>query len=810
MRSQKTNEPRRRGRSRAWAGALAVVSGTILFGACIHAPLEPVDVSESTARVGRVDFLEDVKPILDQRCVTCHSCYNAPCQALLSSYEGIDRGGSKARVYSSTRLRVQQPTRLGFDATTTEGWRELGFFSLTENDAAPGSNDSIMMQLLAAKRREPVSEGNFFPNATDLTCAATRGELGNFLARHPQRGMPFGFPALTDREYDVLASWLAAGAPGPSAEEQARLTTPSKAVARRIREWETFLNQDDPKHAMTARYIYEHFFLARLSFSDANAMEFYQLERSETPPGEPIRPIATVRPYDPPAVDRFYYRFRRLHATPVYKTHMVVDIDDTSLARVRDLFIGTEWLEQPELQPLGDETGANPFRIYAQIPPVVRYQFLLDHAEYFIRTFIRGPVCDGQVALNVIHDHFWVLFLDPSADETIQNPEFLTEQAGNLRLPTEQGSQDLLIRTFSDSYRRRYAEFYRAKSDLYERLRPEGLGLEAIWPGRRAKDAPLLTVYRHFNSASVHKGALGDLPRTLWVIDYSQFERIYYALVAGFDVFGNLSHQVNVRRYMDYLRMEGELNFLSFLPPDVRFPMLQSWYLGDEALKDVGYDEVFTRQGTLVEFETDDPKRELVEQVVKKRLLKSTKIGFDEVNYHADGEEPPMPERFDTREDIMNGFRALTAPGTGFIKRNNEFGINLLLVRVREGKKNHVFTIVVNRWHDNVNSMFGEEKRLDPSKDTIDFIEGSVGSYPNYFFDLELADVPDFFDMLENYDDSPEYAAKIHRYGVNRSDPHFWEVFDWFQAWLDRRDPVRAGLYDLSRYYHEATPPAQR
>ena len=95
----------------------------------------------------------------------------------------------------------------------------------------------------------------------------------------------------------------------------------------------------------------------------------------------------------------------------------------------------------------------------------------------------------------------------------------------------------------------------------------------------------MLTIYRHFDSASVHKGARGGLPRTAWVIDYSQLERIYYALVAGFDVFGNLSHQVNVRRYMDYLRIEGELNFLAFLPKEDRVPILQSWYIGARAMK---------------------------------------------------------------------------------------------------------------------------------------------------------------------------------------------------------------------------------
>ncbi len=56
---------------------------------------------------------------------------------------------------------------------------------------------------------------------------------------------------------------------------------------------------------------------------------------------------------------------------------------------------------------------------------------------------------------------------------------------------------------------------------LYETMAPEGVGIESIWRGGRASDSPALTVYRHFDSASVHKGVLGNLPRTIWVIDYA-------------------------------------------------------------------------------------------------------------------------------------------------------------------------------------------------------------------------------------------------------------------------------------------------
>jgi len=776
----------------------------LAIGACAQILRPPVSV-EPLPR--QVSFRGEVQPLLDRRCVVCHSCYNAACQLKLGSYEGIDRGGSKERVYSSSRLEHQDPTRLFFDAHTTEAWRAKDFHSVTSSASDAPQDDSIMLQLLDAKRQHPQATGTYHAEADDLTCAADSLELSVFLDRNPDRGMPFGFPALESSEFKLLATWLQQGAPGPSPDEQAKLTTPSPAAAAKIEKWETFLNRPDAKHAMTARYLYEHFFLAHLSFSDADRSEFYELVRSTTPPGEPIGVIATVRPYDPAGVDPFYYRFRKIHETIVHKTHMVVEFTDETLARYQELFIATPWLEPPYVVPLDDESGANPFLVYAQIPPRVRYEFLLDHSKYIIQTFMQGPVCKGQIALNVVNDHFWILFLDPDSDQSVLRPRFLIEQAHNLQLPTEEGSTVGLLKTFSDDYRDRYARFYRAKMKLYETIEPEGFGLDAIWRGRRASDMPALTVYRHFDSASVQKGVIGGLPRTAWVIDYSQLERIYYSLVAGFDVFGNLSHQVNVRRYMDYLRMEGELNFLQFMPQDVRLAMLQSWYIGDGAMEETKSDEVMSATfGTRIDFQTDEPKRELFERVVDDHLLAETEIAFDRINYYPAGSSPPpMPETFSTHEDIRNGFRALTAPGSAFIRYNNEWGVNLFYIRFRNYQgEDHFVSAVINRWHDNVNSMFGESKRLDSTKDTIDFVDGSIGSYPNYFFVVDGVDIPDFFDMLQNYDGSPGYLAKVRKYGVDRADPAFWETYDWFQSWLDADDPLLTGLYDLNRYYAEA------
>ena len=45
---------------------------------------------------------------------------------------------------------------------------------------------------------------------------------------------------------------------------------------------------------------------------------------------------------------------------------------------------------------------------------------------------------------------------------------------------------------------------------------------------------------------------------------------------------------------------------------------------------------------------------------------------------------------------------------------------------------------------------------------------------------------------------------RIKRFGVNRVEDHFWEVYGWFQERFNRETPDTAGLFDLNRYYYEA------
>jgi len=206
-----------------------------------------------TSMAHSVSYQEDVAPILNRRCAVCHSCYNAACQLQLSSFEGVDRGGSKDAIYVGARLKAQDPTRLFVDAQSTEKWREKGFHSVTDSNATDGYNSSMMLHLLDAKRKQPSSSGEFRAEAADLSCPADTKEMGSFLAQHPDRGMPFGFPQLSPSEFATLAAWLQQGAHGPSEIEQKALAAPDSVTQIEIAKWELFLNRDDAKHAMTAR-----------------------------------------------------------------------------------------------------------------------------------------------------------------------------------------------------------------------------------------------------------------------------------------------------------------------------------------------------------------------------------------------------------------------------------------------------------------------------------------------------------------------------------------------------------------------------
>ena len=54
-----------------------------------------------------------------------------------------------------------------------------------------------------------------------------------------------------------------------------------------------------------------------------------------------------------------------------------------------------------------------------------------------------------------------------------------------------------------------------------------------LWDGDGKNPNAALTVFRHFDSASVSRGFAGERPQTMLVIGYPLFERMHYLLLNG-------------------------------------------------------------------------------------------------------------------------------------------------------------------------------------------------------------------------------------------------------------------------------------
>ena len=100
------------------------MSGSISDSNPIPASALPAPVMQ------RVSYTKEIQPILESKCLACHSCFDAPCQFKLENTEGLLRGAIHEEIYDGARTEAMPPTRLGIDELTIDGWRERGFFSV--------------------------------------------------------------------------------------------------------------------------------------------------------------------------------------------------------------------------------------------------------------------------------------------------------------------------------------------------------------------------------------------------------------------------------------------------------------------------------------------------------------------------------------------------------------------------------------------------------------------------------------------------------------------------------------------------------
>lgn len=733
------------------------------------------------------NYLTQVKPILDKRCVVCHACYDAACQLKLSSAEGIDRGASKQRIYD-TRLKAANTSRLFIDAETTEQWRHRDFYPvLNERNQSPVANlqSSLIYQMLSLKEDNPLPvdsnellpEGTFQLGLNREQQCATSTQFANYARKYPLAGMPYALPKLDSTELAVLTEWLSSGAPLADAPA---IDSHLSAIST----WEAFLNGDSLKEQLIARYIYEHLFLAHIYFDEQEGEAYYKLVRSSTPPGEPITMVATRQPFQDPGVSRVYYRLWQDPATIVAKNHLPYAFNAERMAWLQELFYNQPF-EVEKLPSYRRSIASNPFEAFEAIPARSRYRFMLEEARFTIMGFMKGPVCRGQVALNVIQDHFWVLFVDPENQNTPELDQFLMDQSRNLALPAGKRSYAGLVSIWT-SYAKRNRKYLSAKMNSMVDTRPDDqpLSMDHIWAGDGDNKNAALTVFRHFDSATVTHGLVGQPPKTSWLINYPLLERIHYLLVAEFDVYGNVGHQLSTRLYMDFLRQEGELAFLTLFPKEQREKLHKFWYRNADNAMTEHLDESMHMFDDVsgIDLRTDTPQIELYD------LVQTHLSPVLETKYDLDYDEVPPAHRA-VLEKVHN-LHGLT------ISQFPE--VVLLTIDDADGTQ-YLYSILHNYAYSNITSVFASGKDRLPDEDYLTVVRGVLGDYPDAFWRVDSNKLDAFESAIGNLQTPDDYSLFMERFGVRRSHRDFWQHADQVHANYARAEPIDGGLLDFNR-----------
>ncbi|MBA6412218.1 fatty acid cis/trans isomerase [Parahaliea sp. F7430] len=713
--------------------------------------------------------------------MVCHGCYDAPCQLKLEAQQGLERGANKALVYDGTRLLAADLTRLFDDGHSVEEWREQGFYSVTDQHKP---EDGLMYRMLALKQQQPLPAKGPLAESFDFSLhreqqCPKQDEFDRFAEQYPLWGMPYGLPGLNPEEHQVMVDWLKNGAtPAPRAALDDYLQA-------ELHRWEAFLNGDSLKQRLMSRYLYEHLFLATLYLREDANPRWFRLVRSATPPGQAIDLISTRRPYDAPKVDRVYYRLQEMPITPLGKSHLAYRFDSKRRAWYEQNFLEPEYSVQqlPSYEPT---IAANPFKSFVDIPVRARYRFLLREAQFTIMNFIKGPVCRGQVALNVIEDRFWVMFADPEAIDPELDAAFLARESDNLRLPISKTGTAIDILTWR-SYARSHDRYQKAKArHMLDNLERTGrkINVESIWDGDGNNDNASLTIFRHFDTASVVKGMVGETPKTAWLISYSLLERIHYLLVAGFDVYGAVAHQLESRLYMDFLRMEGELNFLLYLPSEHRLRLREYWYRDAPGF---AKEHVFAKSRLVQErepdiaFSTEYPKAELL------GLMRERIHGAKALHY-------------DYRQQASGQIREALDRLVYSIGEHNSYLPQVSFLNVIGNERDEVYSILRDSSYSNIALLFLEEYRRIPAEDELSIVSGFIGEHPNLFFQVHEKQLPSFAADLTTLSSQQDWQAFRERYAVSRNAPWFWQLSDKLHNKHRSADPIHNGLFDYNRY----------
>ena len=252
---------------------------------------------------------------------------------------------------------------------------------------------------------------------------------------------------------------------------------------------------------------------------------------------------------------------------------------------------------------------------------------------------------------------------------------------------------------------------------------------------------------------------------------------------------------------MDFLRSEGEDYFLAYLPVDQRHAIRNEWYQGvRQSNKDDEGEagQVWLNKEFVTGYQTDNAQLELYQHL--EEYLEKLAGDGDYINRCTTDNCKPK-----VKQDILRVDKAMqqAAKMDGLIVQVLP---NVAFVRVRMGGKPEedlAYSMINNKAYKNVTSMFASEKQIearDYEDDTQTVVRWLEGTYPEFFYVVELDDIERFVDDYNAIENRQHYEEFVARYGLRRTSEDFWKHADWFNQQYAHEQPRLSGIFDLNRY----------
>ena len=368
---------------------------------------------------------------------------------------------------------------------------------------------------------------------------------------------------------------------------------------------------------------------------------------------------------------------------------------------------------------------------------------------------------------------------------------------------------------------------------LREMLKGEGrdsLAINDLWHGEGDPTYPggnnpnaWLSITRHGKSATVQFGSEGGIPQSIWVMSYSNFERLYYNLVASFKEWGSVTHKMATWRHMSYVRLEGEDLAISFLPIESRKEVRARFARGLAGVLNAVHFPLWSTVG----LNSDDHD-------TYSSWLRHP--GYS-LNPFASYDYPPRPSPYSWRDAdgsiqylvaIMRQYEQavdrkpepVSADRMAFEAELDklsekslikdgvswpQFMPDIAYLRVEgDNGETWVYSFIADRGYKAHNVMLAESLNRDPQYDTLSWYRGFVGAYPNVMYDVPKEKRARFLYEFRELFDQASFQRFEAKWGVARNSNRFWSLYDWFHAYKASShpgvDPVDQGIVDLSQY----------